>query len=228
MQPTTMTKQRATPVRNDPPKPYHHGALREALLVAAERILERDGIAGLTLRAAAREAGASHAAPKNHFGDLTGLLSELAAVGFNRFTHCLLAAAADHTTPQRRLDAIGRAYVEFAISNPGFFQLIFRGERLDRTRAALRDEMEKCRRTLADAVTAAYPNDLSAGPTPAPASARMVRAWAMVHGYAMLLLDGRLDPILEAEPGGPSSMMLLEAILALDSSCSSTEFPSGE
>src|ERR1700757_265317 len=65
--------------------PYHHGSLREAMLRAAESILERDGIGGLTLRAAAREAGVSHAAPKNHFGDLSGLLSELAAGRFERF-----------------------------------------------------------------------------------------------------------------------------------------------
>src|SRR5262245_7555964 len=55
--------------------PYHHGALREALLKAAETVLRRDGLAGLTLRAVAREAGVSHAAPTHHFGDLTGLLS---------------------------------------------------------------------------------------------------------------------------------------------------------
>src|SRR6185437_15171104 len=55
--------------------PYHHGALRDALLEAAERVLERDGLAGLTLRAVAREAGVSHAAPTHHFGDLTGLVS---------------------------------------------------------------------------------------------------------------------------------------------------------
>src|SRR5947207_1746268 len=48
--------------------PYHHGALRDALLQAAERVLERDGLAGLTLRAVAREAGVSHAAPTHHFG----------------------------------------------------------------------------------------------------------------------------------------------------------------
>ena len=59
---------------------YHHGALRDALLEAAERVLEHDGLAGLTLRAVAREAGVSHAAPTHHFGDLTGLVSELAAI----------------------------------------------------------------------------------------------------------------------------------------------------
>src|SRR5215475_42071 len=72
--------------------PYHHGSLREAMLRAAESILEHDGIRGLTLRAAAREAGVSHAAPKNHFGDLTGLLSDLAAVGFQRIAATMQAA----------------------------------------------------------------------------------------------------------------------------------------
>ena len=46
---------------------YQHGALRDALLEVAERVLERDGLAGLTLRAVAREAGVSHAAPTHHF-----------------------------------------------------------------------------------------------------------------------------------------------------------------
>src|SRR6476620_11974039 len=75
--------------------PYHHGSLRESMLRAAESILERDGIGGLTLRAAAREAGVSHAAPKNHFGDMTGLLSDLAAVGFERFVAMLRENAHD-------------------------------------------------------------------------------------------------------------------------------------
>ena len=72
--------------------PYHHGALRDALLEAAERVLERDGLSGLTLRAVAREAGVSHAAPTHHFGDLTGLVSELAAIGFRQFNTAMAAA----------------------------------------------------------------------------------------------------------------------------------------
>ena len=72
--------------------PYHHGDLHDALLAAAERVLERDGLPGLTLRAVAREAGVSHAAPTHHFGDLTGLLSELAAIGFRRFNEAMAAA----------------------------------------------------------------------------------------------------------------------------------------
>src|SRR5215470_12173430 len=109
--------------------PYHHGALRDALLQAAEKVLERDGLPGLTLRAVAREAGVSHAAPSHHFGDLTGLLSDLAAVGFQRFSRALLAGAGGEASP--RLDAMGRAYVTFAQAHPGLFTLMFRSERLD-------------------------------------------------------------------------------------------------
>ena len=101
------------------PETYHHGSLREALLQAAERILERDGIQGLTLRAAAREAGVSHAAPKNHFGDLAGLLSELAAVGFDRFVATMQAGVREGDSPAARMAAIGRGYVAFARAHPG-------------------------------------------------------------------------------------------------------------
>src|SRR5215831_16366625 len=113
-----------------PAAPYHHGSLREAMLRAAERILERDGIAGLALRAAAREAGVSHAAPKNHFGDLRGLLSELAAEGFARFGAAMVANTREGDTTKARLAAIGHGYVTFAKENPGLFLLMFRSERL--------------------------------------------------------------------------------------------------
>src|SRR4051812_7676834 len=95
--------------------PYHHGDLRSAMLDAAQRLLETEGIEGLTLRAAARAAGVSHAAPKNHFGDLSGLLSELAALGFRQFTRELRAAMEilPAGSAEQRLDAMGCAYVGF-------------------------------------------------------------------------------------------------------------------
>ncbi|WEK42110.1 MAG: WHG domain-containing protein [Candidatus Sphingomonas colombiensis] len=190
-----------------PKKPYHHGALREALLESAEHILERDGITGLTLRAAAREAGASHAAPKNHFDDMTGLLSELAARGLARFTDSLLAAADRETDATARLNAIGRAYVEFALANPGLFQLMFRSERLDHSRLALAHETRRSLQMLADAVGAAHP---TAG------RAEVARAWTMVHGFAMLVLDGRLKSLMGDDPDGSDPMALLDTMLALD------------
>src|SRR5947199_6325390 len=100
---------------------YHHGDLHDALLRAAETVLERDGVQGLTLRAAAREAGVSHAAPTHHFGDMTGLVSELAAVGFRRFAAALTdaASAGSPRSAHARLEAMGIAYVTFARTYPG-------------------------------------------------------------------------------------------------------------
>ena len=71
---------------------YHHGDLREALLVSAEQLLREEGLKALTLRACARRAGVSHAAPKHHFNDVAELLSEVSARGFDRLTAALKEA----------------------------------------------------------------------------------------------------------------------------------------
>ena len=191
-------------------KPYHHGDLRAALHSAAEEIVNRDGIAGLTLRGVARDVGASHAAPKNHFDDLTGLVSELAAVGFNRFADRMQTAAAAQASPTDKLNAIGRAYVEFALAEPGLFQLMFRGERLDKTRPALREAMERAFGTLTGSVAATHAGD----PDAARATrAHAARAWSMVHGYAILLLDDRLNPLLDKDAPRADAMALLDDML---------------
>ena len=192
---------------------YHHGSLKQALLEAAERVLERDGIQGLTLRAAAREAGVSHAAPKNHFGDMTGLLSELAAVGFERFVATMQANGGDSDSPDRRMDAIGRGYIAFARAHPGLFLLMFRGERLDLNRPALRDAVEASSRVLSGAVGARRGEKVEAALT-LPQAASILAAWSLVHGFAMLLLDGRLKPLLARLPPGTDADALLAAIFS--------------
>src|SRR3982074_3784855 len=118
--------------------PYHHGALHEALLKAAEKVLERDGLQGLTLRAVAREAGVSPAAPTHHFGDLTGLVSELAAIGFRQFNAAMAAGQSMGAAPGGAKARV-MAYVAYAQAHPGMYGLMFRTERLDKTRPALRD-----------------------------------------------------------------------------------------
>src|SRR2546423_9106905 len=134
--------------------PYHHGDLHDALLAAAERVLERDGLAGLTLRAAAREAGVSHAAPTHHFGDLTGLLSELAAIGFRRFNEAMVAARNNETHPLMKGLANAKAYVAYAQASPGMFSLMFRNERIDMTRPSLHEAATASFEGLARAIGA--------------------------------------------------------------------------
>ncbi|MDM0002848.1 TetR-like C-terminal domain-containing protein [Variovorax sp. J22P240] len=194
--------------------PYHHGALHAALLAAAQDILESQGLEGLTLRAAARAAGVSHAAPKNHFDDLTGLLSELAAVGFRQFADALQLAAAGHAVASpERFESIGHAYVAFAREHPAMFLLMFRSERLDMERPALREAIELARQALAGAAAGRLGLSQEAGaPVTPDQSATMVAAWSLVHGFAMLLIDGRLNPVLARRPEGADWQTLLTAV----------------
>ncbi len=193
--------------------PYHHGALREALLLAAERVLERDGLAGLTLRAVAREAGVSHAAPTHHFGDLTGLVSELAAVGFRQFNATMAASSDAATTPLERALARPKAYVAYAQAHPGMYGIMFRTERLDYSRPSLHEAAEASFAGLANAIGAMRQEQISRDTMTLDQAAAIARAWSMVHGFTMLLLDGRLEDILERLPKGTTAENLLEAML---------------
>jgi AcrR family transcriptional regulator len=200
--------------------PYHHGDLHEALLQAAERVLERDGLAGLTLRAVAREAGVSHAAPTHHFGDLTGLLSELAAIGFRRFNTAMMAARASETHPLMKALANAKAYVAYAQKHPGMYSLMFRTERLDMTRPSLNEAASASFRGLANSVAAGrqdagLPTQFT-GEVQALSldqAAAIARNWSLVHGFTMLLLDGRLKDILHRLPPGTTTDQLLDAMM---------------
>jgi AcrR family transcriptional regulator len=193
--------------------PYHHGALRDALLQAAERVLERDGLAGLTLRAVAREAGVSHAAPTHHFGDLTGLVSELAAIGFRQFNEAMAAACTpDLPFPMRGM-ARARAYVAYAKAHPGMYGLMFRTERLDYSRSSLHEAAEASFAGLAQAIAASRHEQIEQEALTLEQAAAIARAWSLVHGFTMLMLDGRLETILERLPKGTEVETLLDTML---------------
>jgi AcrR family transcriptional regulator len=192
---------------------YHHGALRDALLEAAERVLERDGLAGLTLRAVAREAGVSHAAPTHHFGDLTGLVSELAAIGFSQFNLAMVQAGASAALPAEKALARAKAYVGYAQAHPGMYGLMFRTERLDMTRPSLHEAASASFAGLAGAIGASRHEQISEQTLSLDQAAAIVRAWSLVHGFTMLLLDDRLTDVLRRLPAGTDAETLLEAML---------------
>jgi AcrR family transcriptional regulator len=196
--------------------PYHHGDLHDALLAAAERVLEREGLPGLTLRAVAREAGVSHAAPTHHFGDLTGLLSELAAIGFRRFNEAMIAAGNTETLPLMKAMARAKAYVAYAQARPGMYGLMFRTERLDMTRPSLHEAATASFEGLAAAVRLGrneQPTGEALETLSLDQAAAIARAWSLVHGFTMLLLDGRLKDILHRLPEGTGVDQLLDAML---------------
>ncbi len=112
-------------------RPYHHGNLREALVQAAADLARERGPDGVVLREVARRTGVSHNAAYRHFADRDQLLGEVAAQGMARLaahmrTRTGEVALADPVAAAReRLRATGRAYVEFALAEPGFFEVAF-------------------------------------------------------------------------------------------------------
>ena len=171
---------------------YHHGALRAALIRSAREILESEGYEALTLRAAARRAGVSQAAPYNHFADKAALLAAIAALGFKEFAAAMreeMDAAAD---PQARLNAAGIAYVAFATSNPGLFKLML-GSSVHQTSGdadldAARNSAYEVLRGAVHSVQQSIPGDTGHD------DLESLRSWAFVHGLATMINEGTIAP----------------------------------
>jgi AcrR family transcriptional regulator len=192
-------------------QPYHHGALRQALLESAETILDRDGIDALTLRATAREAGVSHAAPAHHFGDLSGLLTELAASGFVRFRqHLQSGIDSAGSAPGVRLIGLGRGYVAFARACPGLFRLMFRSERLDWTSPTLSQAGEAAFALLLQIDRSA---DEAPVPMEPPSMTIAMTRWSLVHGLATLLVDGRVSGFVDRTAGADLETVIEEVLM---------------
>jgi AcrR family transcriptional regulator len=190
---------------------HHHGALREALLAEAERVIDTQGLEALSLRSISRAVGVTHAAPSNHFGDLTGLLSELAADGLRRLAQRLQAAIRVAGPGLRdRAHAMARAYLHFAIEHPGMLVLMSRSAHLDPARPALREAMEQASRVLDD-----FADEIqkAKGVDPVRAAAERTALRALIHGYSALLVDGRLDRTLAALPEGTTPESFFDVVL---------------
>ena len=161
------------------PKPYHHGDLRNALLDAARALLEEGPLADLSLRAVARRAGVSHAAPYRHFPNHESLLVELATEGFVELRGELIAAATQKGAESDRIAKIGAAYMRFVARRPALARLMF-GPQLPN-----RDGFEALG-AAADSIggeIGAALHDPALG----------LAVWAAVHGLAMLILENVID-----------------------------------
>ncbi|GAB3386728.1 TetR/AcrR family transcriptional regulator [Azotobacter armeniacus] len=190
------------------PERYHHGDLKAALIRAADEILAEQGVEGFSLREAARRAGVSPAAPAHHFGSAAGLLSEVAILGFVELAKHLEVGAAAGTTPLQRLRMQGIGYVRFALAYPGRFHLMFRRDLLSEDHSALREAGERTLTQLEDSIRAirSIPEDQ---PLDAEARAALLATWSMVHGFAHLVLDGKLAHMY----AGATPDNLLESLL---------------
>ena len=197
--------------------PYHHGALREALVQATESLLDEQGAEAFTLREVARRAGVSPAAPAHHFGDAAGLLTAVAEGGFAGLAQALQAADARAGSDARAaLRAQGVAYVRFAMAHPGRFRLMFRQGKL-RDAPGLHAQADAAFAVLLRGVCRAFGLDEPARMGPAHWQA-LTGLWALVHGYAHLAIAGKLE-LIAGEGGverfvGQSLQPILDAALS--------------
>jgi AcrR family transcriptional regulator len=185
---------------SDPRKPYHHGSLRSALIEASIALAREGGPDRVILREAARAAGVSHSAAYRHFADREALLAEVARFARNELAAEMRRQVNRTKDPRRRLRAVGTAYIDFALTEPGLFRTAFtshpatsRGTDDDRAAepegpshsTAIDDPFDVLGQVLDEAQAAGLLD-------PSRRAGAEIAAWSAVHGLAGLLLDGPL------------------------------------
>ncbi|MBN8816740.1 MAG: TetR/AcrR family transcriptional regulator [Sphingomonas sp.] len=166
---------------------YHHGDLRAALIAKGLRMLEEQDDADLSLRALARAVGVSATAVYRHFPDKEALREALALAAYDRLGEAQRAAAIGMNNVFDEFQAMGRTYVRFALDHPALFRLMTSipgdGELFDFDRDQSDDQAAKLLR--------AYARKLAGkGASPDTIKTIAMRAWALVHGLAVLMIDG--------------------------------------
>jgi len=189
---------------------YHHGDLRVALIKAGEAVLAETGVAGFSLRAVAKRVGVSHSAPAHHFGDAKGLLDALATEGFRRFIVAMESrqAAEPSGDPRQQLLASGLGYLDFAVSSPALFRLMFTNDKSDGKSEELSAAAEASFVHLANGV--ARLRGVSPFKVPA-AMTDVMSIWSMVHGFSELYISGRLG-VSACKPIADRDAFLLEVL----------------
>jgi len=181
-------------------KPYHHGALREALLSQALQDLESEGLEGISLRGLAETAGVSKTAPYRHFADKRELLVTLAADGFRLLAEALEAVVPPPgpapVDPKEALRSLFRAYMDFARGRPALYKLMISRLGYELHSEACRLNSERALSCLVRAVQAAQ---ASGWRRQQDQMSLVLSLWASVHGWATLLIDGLLPPGISLE-----------------------------
>jgi AcrR family transcriptional regulator len=184
---------RSTRTARKPARPYHHGDLRRGLLDEALATIRADGVDSLTLREIGARLGVSRSALYRHFADKRALLAAVATEGFRMLRQELVTAWEGGGRDRAAFDAMGAAYVRFAVANPSHYRVMFGGfVHAKASEAELATEATGAFQALVDALAALQRDAIVCGDDTLTV-ARFV--WAVVHGVAMLGINGQLgDP----------------------------------
>ncbi len=168
---------------------YHHGNLKEALIVAALDLIGEKGPTGFTFAEAARSAGVSPAAPYRHFRDRDELLADVAKRGFETFADALTSAWDEgRPDPARAFERLGHAYLAFAREEPALYSAMFESGVAISDHPELREVADRAYgvlRSASEALVATAP-----AKSRPPAAMVSFHVWAMAHGIASLFARG--------------------------------------
>jgi AcrR family transcriptional regulator len=173
-------------------RPYHHGDLRNALIGAATELAARDGADGVVLREVARRIGVSPSAAYRHFPSREGLLAVVGSEA-RRALAARMIAAMDATSGSgktsratKRFRACGREYIRFALDESGLFAVAFR---------PCPPELFVAEDPSPYHILSGSLDELDrAGLLAVPRAGVEEYAWVGVHGAAVLLGAGAIDP----------------------------------
>ena len=177
----------ARPLRKRPGR-YHHGDLRRALLQEAVRVIQAQGVEMLTLRSVGERLGVSRTALYRHFADKSALLAAVAREGFRTLRLELVSAWGDGGWAQ--FESMGLAYVRFAVASPSHYRVMFGGFVKEHTDPELVEQASGAFQALVAAIVALQQSGDMRDDDPLQL-ARFI--WALVHGIAMLAIDGQLE-----------------------------------
>jgi len=187
---------------------YHHGDLRRALVASARRILENEGPNALSLRAVAREAGVSPAAPYHHFKDKGELLDAVALEGWDELGQTLAQAKERLKDGDILIAEMGVAYVCFARDNPALYRVMYD---CSRDKDALPEDMRDNNESAYCLVRGSFREIAGSDVSDMDIELATIAAWCAAHGLAEMSGFAQFVP-LKAELGGEENF--LRAVLA--------------
>lgn len=188
-----------------PIKPFHHGDLKRALFDVALALLDEHGAGGVTIRAVAKAAGVSHAAPVNHYKDRQALLTALAKAQFESLLIEIDAQLAElKDDPSPGIEVFASAIMEFGFRYPHRYRLLWRADLIDHADAELLAVMDNIYDRLCAEFSKAVPGREFDKDTYA------VALWSMVHGYVDMRLSGMFEPFNDSVSGAPRGEAIID------------------
>jgi AcrR family transcriptional regulator len=185
-----------------------HGDLRTELLREGIKLLDSQGIEGVTIRAVARKVGVAHSAPANHFHSRSAMLTAIAAMIFADLADLSVEAATHGTKePEQAIYNFAETWFQFAFDTPNRYQLLWRRQLIDHDDPALAREMDRVYSTLLALLSQ---NQMKRR---VDTETNAIAIWSMIHGYISLRLDGNLVAAEDAVTKLPRSKAIMMSLI---------------